>query len=136
VIGAGEIAFAIGTAGMMAMNENGLSLGIGALVRFAHERNGGPVHRVVALASDGMVELHDMGGWFAQHHFAVADDIGGIQEKPVHLLDGLLEPGARDYDAVVSIAISLKRLADHLAPTDGKLPPLLWLGDMIRSPQS
>jgi hypothetical protein len=53
-----------------------------------------------------------------------------------HPLDGLLEPGARNYDAVVSIAISLKRLADHLAPTDGKQPPLLWLGDMIRAPQS
>lgn len=37
-----------------------------------------------------------------------------------HPLDGLLEPGARDYDATVSIAISLKRIADgtlkqHLA---------------------
>jgi hypothetical protein len=64
------------------MNEKGLSLGIGTLVRFAHERNGGPVHRIVALTSNGKVELDDMDGWFAQHLFAVADDIGGIPEVP------------------------------------------------------
>jgi len=50
----------------------------GALVRFAHEQDGGPVHRVVSVMQDGMVELHDMGGYFAPHLFAVADDIGGI----------------------------------------------------------
>ncbi len=48
------------------------------LVRFAHERNGGPVHRVVSVMHDGMVELHDMGGYFAPHLFAIADDIGGM----------------------------------------------------------
>lgn len=50
-----------------------------------------------------------------------------------HPLDGLLEPGARNYDALTSIAISLKRLADHMAPNDGvHMPPLLWLGDVLR----
>jgi hypothetical protein len=48
------------------------------LVRFAHERNGGPVHRIVSVMRDGMVELHDMGGYFAPHLFAIADDIGGM----------------------------------------------------------
>jgi hypothetical protein len=37
--------------------------------------------------------------------------------------------------ALLSIAISLKRLADHLAPdpnSDPRMPPLLWLGDVLR----
>lgn len=54
------------------------ALKMGALVRFNHERHGGPVHRVVSVMRDGMVELHDMGGYFAPHLFAVADDIGDI----------------------------------------------------------
>lgn len=54
----------------------------GTLVRFNHERNGGPVHRVVSVMLDSMVELHDMGGYFAQDLFAVADDIGGIPPDP------------------------------------------------------
>ena len=52
------------------------------LVRFAHERNGGPVHRVVSVMHDGMVELHDMGGYFAPHLFAVADDVAAIPPDP------------------------------------------------------
>jgi hypothetical protein len=54
------------------------NLKLGTLVRFAHQRDGGPVHRVVSVMRDGMVELHDMGGYFAPHLFAVADDVGGI----------------------------------------------------------
>lgn len=50
----------------------------GTLVRFANKQEGGPVHRVVSVMHDGMVELHDMGGYFAPHLFAVADDIGDI----------------------------------------------------------
>lgn len=53
---------------------------LGTLVRFAHERVGGPVHKVVSVMSDGMVEVHDMVGYFAHHLFAVADDIGGIPQ--------------------------------------------------------
>jgi hypothetical protein len=34
-----------------------------------------------------------------------------------HPLDGLLEPGASKYDPIVSIAISLKRIADGLGGT-------------------
>jgi hypothetical protein len=44
-------------------------------VRFNHERAGGPVHRVVSVMNDGMVELHDMPGYFASSLFSVADDI-------------------------------------------------------------
>lgn len=51
---------------------------IGDLVRFNDQRNGGPVHRVVAIGFDRMIRLHDMGGWFAPHLFTAADDIGGI----------------------------------------------------------
>ena len=54
-------------------------------------------------------------------------------------LDILFEDGAQSTPyrleaALTSIAISLKRLADHLAPLEesGKMPPLLWLGDVIR----
>ena len=57
-----------------------------------------------------------------------------MNETP-HPLDGLLEPGAVAYDVATSIAISLKRIADHLAPTNGDMPPLLWLGDVIREPK-
>lgn len=88
------------------------------LVRFAHERDGGPVHRVVSVMHDGMVELHDIGGYFAPHLFAIADDIGGIPPSPKHQLDGLLEPGAAQYDALTSIAISLKRIADAMSQPD------------------
>lgn len=54
------------------------ALTLGTLVRFYSERNGGPVHRVVSVMSDGMIEIHDMGGYFAPHLFEVADDVGGI----------------------------------------------------------
>lgn len=51
---------------------------IGDLVRFAHEQNGGPVHRVVSVMSDDMIELHDMSGYFAPHLFVAADDVADI----------------------------------------------------------
>lgn len=50
----------------------------GTLVRFNHERDGGPVRRVASVAPDGMVELEDMGGFFAPHLFEIADDIADI----------------------------------------------------------
>lgn len=51
---------------------------IGDLVRFNHERDGAPVHRIVSVMSDGMVEINDMGGYFAPHLFVPADDIAEI----------------------------------------------------------
>lgn len=51
---------------------------IGDLVRFNHQKDGGPVHRVASVMSDGMIELHDMGGYFGPDLFVTADDIGGI----------------------------------------------------------
>lgn len=48
------------------------------LVRFGHERNGGPVYSVMHVAVDGMIELNGMAGQFAPHLFVVADDIGGV----------------------------------------------------------
>ena len=62
----------------------------GTLVRFAHEMNGGPVHRIVSVMRDGMVEIHDMGGYFAPHLFVVADDVGDI--PPVRPADTDLLP--------------------------------------------
>jgi len=52
----------------------------GDLVRFNHERNGGPVHKVTWVDSrpGGMVQLHDMGGHFAPCLFVAADDVAGI----------------------------------------------------------
>lgn len=44
----------------------------GTLVRFNHERKGGPVHRIASVARDGMIELEDMGGFFAPHLFECA----------------------------------------------------------------
>ena len=57
-------------------------LTLGAIVRFAHEAKGGPCHRVVAVAPDGMVNLHDMGGWFHPDLFAIAVDIADIPPDP------------------------------------------------------
>jgi hypothetical protein len=51
---------------------------VGKIVRFAHEQNGGPCHRVIARDALGMVELEDMGGFFAPHLFVVADDVAEI----------------------------------------------------------
>lgn len=45
---------------------------IGDLVRFNHEREGGPVYRVASVMRNGMVELHDLGGYFAPHLFVAA----------------------------------------------------------------
>lgn len=50
----------------------------GTLVRFNHERKGGPVHRIASVARDGMIELEDMGGFFAPHLFEIAGDIADI----------------------------------------------------------
>jgi hypothetical protein len=55
---------------------------IGDLVRFAHEKNGGPVHRIVSVMADGMVELDDLGGYFAPHLLVAADDIADIPPSP------------------------------------------------------
>lgn len=51
---------------------------IGDLVRFANEQDGGPVHRIASVMSNGMVELHDFGGYFAPHLFVEAIDVAGI----------------------------------------------------------
>ena len=67
---------------------------IGDLVRFNHEKNGGPVRRVVSVMADGMIEVHDMGGYFAPHLFVVADDIGDIPPNrplPVYTTETLVE---------------------------------------------
>lgn len=67
---------------------------IGDLVRFNHEKNGGPVRRVVSVMADGMIEIHDMGGYFAPHLFVEADDIGDIppsQPLPVFTKELLIE---------------------------------------------
>jgi hypothetical protein len=48
------------------------------LVRFANQKDGGPVHRLVSVMRDDMVELHDLGGYFAPHLFKIADDIGDM----------------------------------------------------------
>ena len=58
-------------------------LSVGQMVRFNHERDGGPVRRITNVAEDGMVELHDMGGVFAPHLFQVADDIADIPPQPI-----------------------------------------------------
>lgn len=63
-------------------------LKMGTLVRFANEHDGGPVHRVVSVMLDGMIELHDMGGYFAPHLFAVADDIGDMPPSRTSLQYG------------------------------------------------
>lgn len=60
------------------------------LVRFKHERDGGPVHRVVSVMHDGAVELNDMDGYFAPRLFSLADDIADI--PPVRQHDGSLMP--------------------------------------------
>lgn len=78
---------------------------IGNLVRFAHEQNGGPVHRVVSVMDDGMVEVHDIGGYFAPHLFVAADDIAGIP------LDGQAEPSPveEDWDALAHVRFLRQR---------------------------
>ncbi|HEY4153529.1 MAG TPA: hypothetical protein VGM38_09430 [Pseudolysinimonas sp.] len=55
---------------------------LGTLVRFNHSGEGGPVHRIVSVMKDGMVEIHDMGGYFAPHLFTIADDIADIPPSP------------------------------------------------------
>lgn len=90
---------------------------IGDLVRFNHEQNGGPVHRIASVMSDGMVELHDMGGYFAPHLFALADDIADIPPSPplpaytkesltewADKIDGRIGPiSGRDADALARL---------------------------------
>jgi hypothetical protein len=43
----------------------------GKRVRFNHEADGW--HEVVAVSPDGMIELHDLGGWFAPHLFTIVE---------------------------------------------------------------
>lgn len=63
-----------------------------------------------------------------------------------HPLEGLLEPGAKSYTAEVSIAISLKRIADALNNPDPYDNPIArailngislgaqdWIGHMTRN---
>ena len=63
-----------------------------------------------------------------------------------HGLDGLLEPASKPYDAMVSIAISLKRIADALTDQNAYTNPLAqavlngialgaqdWIGHMARN---
>jgi hypothetical protein len=66
---------------------NDITLEQGALVRFANEHDGGPVHRITSVMNDGMVELHDMGGYFAPHLFVVADDVGDIPPARTKVTD-------------------------------------------------
>jgi hypothetical protein len=65
------------------------------LVRFNHEKNGGPVHRVVSVMPDGMIEIHDIGGYFAPHLFTPADDVADIPSPPTtaHPLKRILIDG-------------------------------------------
>jgi hypothetical protein len=77
----------------------------GDLVRFNHERDGGPVHKVVSVMADGMIEIHDMGGYFASHLFAIADDVAAIPpdmktaEEDISKLDYVLDVlGIADSD--------------------------------------
>ena len=60
------------------MGESEFRWAVGQLVRFAHQRDGGPVHRVSYVAPDGMIELEDMVGFFGPHLFVAAD------EEPSH----------------------------------------------------
>ena len=68
---------------------------IGDLVRFNDEQDGGPVHRVTSVMLDGMIEIHDMSGYFAPHLFVTANDVGGIPPKsralPVFTKETLIE---------------------------------------------
>lgn len=50
---------------------------VGELVRFAHIRAGGPVHRVTAVGAGGMIEIEGMTGEFAAHLFVHAEMSGG-----------------------------------------------------------
>ena len=80
------------------------------LVRFNHERDGGPVHRVVSIMADGMIELHDMEGYFAPHLFVIADDVAAIPADRT--------PMQRALDAeaqVADLAREVKTLRDEFA---------------------
>lgn len=76
------------------------------LVRFNHERNGGPVHRVHQVNRDGMIELEDMDGLFAPHLITIVDDIGGIPLSPPPLKC----PGVgRDKDNICALQFYFSR---------------------------
>ncbi len=81
----------------------------GDLVRFNHERNGGPVHRVASVQHDGMIEMEDVGGYFAPHLFTLADDIGGIPPSP-EAMSAL--PTPQQDCAVASILLALQPFTD------------------------
>lgn len=118
---------------------------IGNLVRFAHEQNGGPVHRVASVMSDGMVELHDMGGYFGPDLFVAADDIGGIPlDGRVPLKERLAEMHQRFYDALkashpdrytmaiqTAEAVSLNHRLSHKAARDVEIAVVMAVCDVL-----
>ena len=75
-------------------------MNIGKLVRFAHEKDGGPVHRVVSVMSDGMIELHDFGGYFAPHLFVIADDVAAIPVGPDTYMEAVRRLNEAAYKAI------------------------------------
>lgn len=85
----------------------------GTLVRFNHERNGGPVHRVASVARDGMIELEDMGGFFAPHLFEPANDIADIPPTI---------PNRRDFLVMElrGLALRMKGRVEAIEDRDGK----------------
>jgi hypothetical protein len=85
----------------------------GDLVRFAHERDSGPVHRVVRIAGDGMVELHDMGGLFAPHLFEVVTFIAGITDAGDPLI-AILEKFHRNACYPEAMPHEIKAAADEI----------------------
>jgi hypothetical protein len=86
---------------------------IGDLVRFNHERNGGPVHRIASVTHDGMVELHDMGGYFAPHLFEIATDIADIPP---------IVPNRRDFLVMElrGLALRMQGRVEAIEDRDGK----------------
>lgn len=102
-------------------------------MRFGHQANGGPVHRIVRVDADGMVELHDMGGFFAPHLFALVDDIGDIPPSvqmplsDVNDLDAVVrELGIEDSDTTPAEAVrALKAELEDNMLNRGRLR--LWL---------
>lgn len=82
----------------------------GDLVRFNHERDGGPVRRVASVAPDGMIELEDMGGFFAPHLFEIAEDIADIPPSQPHT-----------ELALRTAAITLRAFASGKAPVPENL---------------
>lgn len=85
----------------------------GTLVRFNHERKGGPVHRIASVARDGMIELEDMGGFFAPHLFEIAGDIADIPPTI---------PNRRDFLVMElrGLALRMQGRVEAIEDRDGK----------------